>query len=334
MATYQEILSQLQQKKYMPVYFLYGDEPFFIDKITDYISKNVLTDAEKGFNQSVFYGKDVQTSEILETAKRYPMMSEYQVVIIREAQDLKNIDDLEGYMQAPVSSTILVLAFKYKKPDGRKKVVKLMKKNGTFLEAKPIYDNQMPKWISEYVHLNHRKISAKATMLISEYIGANLTLASNEIDKLFLTIREGEQIDDQAVNDGIGINKDYNNFELQKALGSRNFLRSMQIVDYFSFNSKAHPFVVTLSTLAKYFSNLMLLYFSPNASKNDAAKIMGVHPFFIDEYYSAKTNYSAQSIVKIIELLREYDLKSKGVGQAATPSGELLRELIFKILKA
>lgn len=333
MATYQEILSQLKQKKYMPIYFLYGDEPFFIDKITDFISKNVLTEAEKGFNQTVFYGRDVNTRDIIETAKRYPMMSSHQVVIIREAQDLKNIDDLEDYMNAPVASTIIVLAFKYKKPDGRKKVVKAMKKNGVFLEAKSIYENKMPEWISEYVHSHNRKITPKATMLISEFIGVNLSLASNEIDKLFLTVKEGEQIDDQTVHEGIGINKDYNTFELQKALGTRDFVKAMQIADYFSHHAKTHPYIVTVSVLAKYYSNLMLLYFTANASRNDAAKMIGVHPFFVDEYFVAKGNYTAQRIVKIISLLRSYDLKSKGVGQAATPHGELLKELIFKILQ-
>lgn len=333
MATYPEILNQLKNKQYQPVYLLYGMEPFFIDKIADYIAENVLSDAEKGFNQTIFYGRDAQVGAIIETAKRYPMMAEKQVVIVREAQDLKQVDALEDYMANPVASTILVFAFKYKKPDGRKKVFKQMKKIGLAFESKPIYENQMQKWIEEYIHTHHRLITPKAAMLIGEYIGTNLSLASNEIDKLFITIPEGGSIDENTVSEVIGINKDFNNFEFQRALGMKDAKKAMQIAMYFGDHQKEHPLVVVLGILGKYFSNLILMYFNPKASRDQVAKMIGVSPYFVDEYFTAKSRYTAGGAVKAIELIREYDLKSKGVNSAPVPPGELLKELVIKILK-
>ncbi|MGB1003294.1 MAG: DNA polymerase III subunit delta [Salibacteraceae bacterium] len=332
MSSYPEIISQLQKKQYKPVYLLHGNEAFFIDKITDYISDNVLSEAEKGFNQTTFYGRDADVRAVIETAKRYPMMAEKQVVIIKEAQDLKRIDELEDYMANPVESTILVLAFKYKKPDGRKKVFKQIKKNGLVFESKAIYENQMQKWVEDYVHQNKRKITPKATLLISEYIGTNLSLASNEIEKLFINVPEGELIEDHTISEVIGINKDFNTFELQRAIGERNMTKAMQIALYFADHQKEHPNIVTFSLLGRYFSNLVLMYFSPKASKQDLARMIGVNPYFVDEYFTAKSNHTAGGAVKAIELIREYDLKSKGVNAPTTPPGELLKELIFKLL--
>jgi len=333
MSTYHEIISQLQQGQYKPVYLLFGQEPFFIDKITDFIAKNVLTEAEKGFNQTTFYGKDTEIGAIIETAKRYPMMSEKQVVIVREAQDLKKIEQLESYMENPVDSTILVLAFKYKKPDGRKKVFKHIKKNGEYFESKVIYDNQLDRWITEYIHQNNRKITPKGSLLIAEYIGANLSLIANEIEKIFISVPEGGQIDDVTVSEVIGINKDYNTFELQRAIGAKDFTKAMQIIIHFGNHQKEHPLPVTLSILGKYYTNLVLMYFNPQASKGDIAKMIGVNPYFVDEYFIAKNNHSAARCVKGIELIRKYDLKSKGIKSGATPAGELLKELVFKLLR-
>ncbi len=333
MSTYPEIISQLKNKQYKPVYLLFGLEPFFIDKITDFIANNVLTEAEKGFNQTIFYGRDAQVGAIIETAKRYPMMSDKQVVIVREAQDLKQIDALEDYMVNPVDSTILVFAFKYKKPDGRKKVFKQMKKVGIAFESKPIYDNQMQKWIEEYIHTHHRTITPKAAMLIGEYIGTNLSLASNEINKLFITAKENSTIDENMVSDVIGINKDFNNFEFQRALGMKDAKKAMQIAIYFGNHQKEHPLVVVLGILGKYFSNLVLMYFNPKASRDQLAKMLGVNPYFVEEYFTAKSKHSAAGAVKAIELIREYDLKSKGVNSGQVPPGELLKELVVKILR-
>jgi DNA polymerase-3 subunit delta len=331
MSTYQEIISQLSERQYKPVYLLHGNEPFFIDKITDFITNNVLTEAEKGFNQTIFYGRDTEIGSIIETAKRYPMMAEKQVVIIREAQDLKQLEKLDGYLANPVESTILVFAYKYKKPDGRKKFAKLIKKHGVVFESKTIYDNQMSKWVESYVHQHQRKITPKATLLISEYIGSNLSLASNEIEKLFISIPEGGHIDDNAVSEVIGINKDFNIFEFQNAFGTRDFKKAMQIAIHFGNHQKEHPYVMVISQLGKYFTNLVLMYFSPKASRNDLARMIGVNPYFMDDFYTAKSNFGAGSAVKAIELIREYDVKAKGVNSSGIPSGELLKELVFKI---
>ena len=312
------------------MYLLHGNEPFFTDKITDYISTNVLTEAEKGFNQTIFYGKDTEIQSIIETAKRYPMMAEKQVVIIKEAQDLKQIDKLESYMENPVESTILVFAFKYKKPDGRKKVFKSMKKHGVVFESKTIYENKLERWIEGYVHDQKRKISPKATFLVKEYIGSNLTLVANELEKIFISVPEGEQINDTVVSQVIGINKDHNIFELINSLGERDYSKAMKITIHIGDHQKENPYVLIMSQLAKFYSNIILMYFSPKASKQDLSRMLGVNPFFMDDYYTAKSNISAQAAVKAIEIIREYDLKGKGVNSAAMTPKDLLIELIYK----
>jgi DNA polymerase-3 subunit delta len=332
MATFEQILSDLKQKKYAPIYLLYGEEAYFIDQITDYISKHVLSEAEKGFNQTVFYGRDANPGAIIETAKRFPMMAERQVVIIKEAQDLKGIDQLEDYAATPSATTLLVLAHKYKKPDGRKKVVKNIKKTGVVFESKPVYENQMAKWIGGYIGNHHRNIDPKATMLLCEAVGTNISIAVNEIEKLFITCPEGATINAEMVAKGVGINNDYNNYELQNALGEKNLGKAMKIANYFAQNQKAHPLVVTMTLLSKFYTNLMLMYFQPNTSDNELARLLGVHPFFLSQYTNAKRNYPAQQVVKIIELIRTYDLKSKGVNQGGATPGELLKELVFKII--
>ena len=333
MNQYQEILSQLKKRQFKPVYLLFGEEAYFIDQITDYIAKHALSEAEKGFNQTVFYGRDADPQAVIETAKRFPMMAEKQVVIIKEAQDFKKIESLESYMAQPIESTILVLAYKYKKPDGRKKVFKNAKKNGVYFESKPIYENQLVGWISDYITQHKRTISPKAQILIAEHVGTNLSLATNEMDKLFISIPAGGTIDDAAVNDVIGINKDYNVFELQRALGNKDFTKSMKIAKYLAAHQKENPFVVISGILGKYFTNLMLLYFKPTTSKQEAARLIGVNEYFVSEYFTAKKNYPAPTIAKIIETIRAYDLKSKGINSGSTPPGDLLIELISKILR-
>lgn len=333
MAEFDKILDDLKQKKYATIYLLYGEEAFFIDKITDFIASSVLTEAEKGFNQTVFYGRDADPRAIIETAKRFPMMAEKQVVIVKEAQDLKGIDQLEDYTEAPSPTTLLVLAHKYKKPDGRKKVVKNIKKNGIVFESKPVYENQMQSWINNYIKKQKRNIDPRAGVLLCEAVGTNISIAVNEIEKLFITVAEGEIITPEIVAKGVGINNDYNNFELQNAIGERNYVKAMKIANYFAQNQRSHPLIVTMTVLSKYFTNLMLLYFQPNTSDQEMAKILGIHPFFMSQYTQAKKNYPAPKVVTIIELLREYDLKSKGVNQGASAPGDLLKELVFKIIQ-
>lgn len=330
--TYQEILSELKQKKFRPIYLLYGDEPYFIDKLTDYISKNILDEGEREFNQTILYGRDAAPDQIIETAKRFPMMANHQVVIVKEAQNIRNLDAFEKYAEQPLESTILVFAYKYKKPDKRKKVVKAMAKSGVVFESKTLYDSQIPDWVQQYLHSSGHTITPKASLLVSEFLGNDLSKISNELDKLLLNLDEGKKIDDHDIEKNIGISKDYNLFELQKAIGNKDIFKAQQIALYFAQNPKNHPLVVTLSILSSFFSKVLGLYFMKGVNKMEVAKALKVNPYFADDYINTKRNFPAPKLVENISILKEYDLKSKGVSSGHTPDGELLKELIYKLL--
>ncbi len=333
MATFNQISQQLRQGKYSPVYFLYGDEAYFIDSIMDHLAKDVLSEGEKQFNLTVLYGMETDSGQILDTARRFPMMAERQVVLVREAQNLRitEFDKLESYMEDPVPTTILAFAYKGKKPDRRKKVFKLIEKNGVLFESKPISDNKLPEWIENFVHHYNRKITPKASFMVAEHIGNNLSTLVNELNKVMLTVGEGKTITEVHIADNIGVSKDFNVFELQSALINRDRSKAMKIAFYFGQHKKEHPFVMTLGMLARFYMNLMLLYFSPGLSASEFAKKTGVHPFYGKEFFKAKNNYTAAEVVRNIGLLREYDLRSKGIKGGSTDEGELLKELIFRL---
>ena len=330
--TYAEIIQELSQKKFKPIYLLYGDEPYFIDKITDYIAKNALDEAEKEFNQTILYGRDATPDQIVETAKRFPMMANHQVVIVKEAQNIRNMDAFEQYARQPMTSTILVFAYKYKKPDKRKKVIKEMSKSGVVFESKTLYDSQIPEWTKQYLKHSGYDITPKACLLVSEFLGNDLNKIANELDKLKLNVAEGKNIDENDIEANIGISKDYNLFELQKAIGKRDVFKAQQIGLHFAQNSKNHPFVVTLSILSSFFSKVLGLYFMNGNNKMEVAKALKVNPYFAEDYMTAKKNYPAPKLVTNISILREYDLKSKGIGSGHTADGELLKELIYKLM--
>lgn len=329
---FEEIMSELKSGTYRSVYLLGGEEAYYIDAITQYISTHALAESERDFNQTIVYGADSDVGSIVDRAKQYPMMSERQVVIVKEAQNLKQVDQLEGYMKNPVGSTILVLAYKNKKPDARKAWVKQAKKNGVFFESKKLYDNQVPQWVKSYL-LNHGySIEPRAMQLVADYLGADLNKITNELDKLMLNADRGEPITTDTVQENIGISKDFNFFELQKAIGQRNPLKAQQIAYHFAQNSKEHPLVVTLGILATFFSKTLCYYFTKDKSEKSLASVMKVSPFFVKDYLEAARNYPAPKIVANIALLREYDMKSKGVGNVSTSDGELLKELVFKLM--
>lgn len=331
--TYQNILNDLKNKVYHPVYFLTGEEPYYIDIISDYIEKKVLDETEKDFNQNVLYGKDTDIGTIISEAKRYPMMANHNVVIIKEAQHLaKELDQLESYLENPTPSTILVFCYKYKKVDGRKAIGKKLKKKAVFFESKKLYDNQVPDWISANLKAKNYTITPQANILIAEFLGTELSKIANELNKLTINLTEGSNITPEIVEQNIGISKDYNNFELNNALGAKNVLKANQIINHFSKNEKDHPLVVTLGVLYGFFSNVLKLHYLKDKSQNNIASELRVHPFFVKDYQTAARNYPIRKAVKIIEYLRDYDLKSKGVNSATTTNGELLKELIFKIL--
>jgi DNA polymerase-3 subunit delta len=331
--SYEQIISSLKKKEYKPIYFLMGDEPFFIDKITDYISHNVLKEHERDFNQTVLYGKDINVDEIISAAKRFPMMSKHQVIIIKEAQHVKQIENLEKYLAQPLNSTILVINYKFKKLDKRKAVAKLIAKLGVIFESAKLRDYKIPDWITAKVSESGLKIQPKNTMLLAEFLGTDISKIDNELNKLKLILPKGSEITTEAIEKNIGISKDYNIFELQSALAKKDVLKSNLIAIYFAQNPKKNPFVLSISSLFNYFSKVLQMHFSKNKGNDNAlAGELKVHPFFVKEYKLATQNYSAKKLIKIVSYLREYDLKSKGVDNSTTDDGELLKELIFKIL--
>jgi DNA polymerase-3 subunit delta len=329
---FEQIIADLKNKIYYPVYFLFGDEPYFIDFICDYIEANVLNEAEKEFDQTVLYGRDISIGTILDTAKRYPMMSGYQVLIIREAQDILKIEDIQSYVEHPLKSTILVIAYKYAKFDKRKTLAKSLEKNGVLFESARIYDNQVPAWITSQVQGRGFKISPKACALLAEYLGADLGRIMNEVDKLVINIPEGSSITEEVIERNIGISKEYNIFELQTALGTREIVKANRIITYFAANPKQNPAVVVMTVLFTFFTKLMVYHQLADKSRNNAAAALSVNPFFVKDYQEAAGNYSMRKLRGIISLLRQYDLRVKGVNNASTEEGELLRELVYKIL--
>ncbi|MDA3953035.1 MAG: DNA polymerase III subunit delta [Bacteroidales bacterium] len=328
---FEQIISDLKNKIYKPIYFLSGDEPYFIDLITKYINDNVLTDAEKSFNQSVLYGKETEMHTVINTAKRYPMMANYQVVIVKEAQNIKNIEDLIHYANTPLKSTVLVINYKYKTLDKRKKLYKALNENCVLFESKKLYDNEVPGWINGYLKNKNRTIDPSAGMLLTEYLGNDLSKIANELDKLIITLPDGEfNITSSHIERNIGISKDYNNFELHKALTQKNVLKANRIVNYFGHNPKDNPFTVTISSLYHFYSKVLSYHFIKD--KRNVAATLKVNPYFVGDYEKAAKNYNPKKTVEIISLLREYDLKSKGFNNVSTTHGELLKELVYRIL--
>ena len=330
--TFEEIISNLQKKIYHPIYFLMGEETYFIDKISDYIADNVLTEAEKGFNQTVLYGKDIEPHMIIANARRFPMMANYQVIIVREAQNIKKIEELETYARNPLNSTILVINYKYKTLDKRKTFPKLLDQKGVLFESKKIYDNQLPAWISSYLKSQQYTISPQAAAMISEFLGADLSKVANELDKLIISLPAGTQITPDHIEKNIGISKEFNVYELQNALGERDLLKANRIINYFGANPSSNPVPVVISSLFSYFSKILNYHFLEDKSQNNVASVLGVHPFFVKTYVAAAKNYNIKKLVEIVSILREYDMKSKGFGNISASPADLQREMVYRIL--
>lgn len=330
---FEEIYNSIKKQEYAPIYFLMGEESFYIDKITDYILANALPEAERDFNQTVFYGKDADIANVIDTARRFPMMATRQLVVVKEAQLLKNIELLDSYIKNPLKSTILVINYKYKSLDKRKAFTKNVAQFGILFESKKIYENQLPDWISKYAGSLKLKIDTKASILLSEFLGNDLSKISNELDKLSINIPQGNTITADEIEKNIGISKDFNNFELQNALGKKDVVKANQIINYFSTNEKSNPIFITIALLHSYFSKILKFHFLKNKTNDKLiASALGVNPFFVKDYKSAARLYNPKKVVSIIKLLREYDLKSKGIGNVSSKNGDLLKELIFKTL--
>ncbi len=326
------VVSEIKKGNIKPIYFLMGEEPYYIDKISDFIEENVLDEAEKGFNQQVMYGRDVSVEDIVSSAKRYPMMAERQVIIVKEAQDLsRNIEKLLSYAENPQPTTVLVLNYKYKKLDKRKKLHKAIAKTGFIYESKKMYENQVSDWIRRVLSGKKYQIEPKASQMLVEFLGTDLSKISNELDKLMLILPKETIIDDTHIEDNIGISKDFNNFELRKAVGEKDVLKANRIINYFAENPKNNPLVMTISLLNSFFTQLLSFHGLKDKSKNSVAKSIGVNPYFVDEYFLAGRNYPMRKVAQVIAILRDADLKSKGVG-ASQSQKDILKELLFRVL--
>jgi len=330
--TYEQILSDLKNQIYYPVYLLHGEEPYFIDEIADAIGQKVLSDQEKEFNQTVVYGKDSSVPDIISYAKRYPMMANYQVLIIKEAQDLDDVEEFLPYVQNPLKSTILVICYKYKKVDGRKSFYKAVEKAGIVFESKRIYEDRIPDWITSYSGKRNYPVSPKASQLLAEFVGNDLTKIVNELGKLFILIPEGTMVSEEIIERNIGISKDFNVFELQKALGKKDIYKANQIIQYFAANQKDNPLVKVLPMLYSFFSKILTYHYLKDKSTNNVAAELSIKPFFVRDYTTAAKNYPVKKVVPIISILREYDVKSKGVDNTLATDGELMKEMVFRIL--
>lgn len=331
--TYEEIMSDLKNRIFKPVYFLAGEEPYYIDLITDYIQDKVLPESEKAFNQIVMYGDDTNIPAIIDTARRFPMMSTHQVLIIKEAQSLKKLDDLVIYLEKPLLSTILVFSYKYKTIDKRTKLFKVLESHGVYFESARIRDYLIPPWIERYLMLKGIKSEPNASAMLTEYLGTDLHKIVNELDKLIITLPAGKPfITTEIIEKNIGISKDYNNFELQKAVGEKNILKANMIVHYFADNPKDNPIMLSIASLFGFFSKLLTFHYLTDKSKNNVAAVLKVNPYFVKDYEVAASKYNVNKTVQIISLLRTFDLKSKGFCDPGTDPGDLLKELVFRIL--
>ncbi len=327
------ILENLKKKIYHPIYLLQGEEPYYIDKISDYIEDFVLTEAEKGFNQTIFYGKDSDAQNIAESALRFPMMSNKQVIIVKEAQTLKKIDILTNYAEKPLASTILVLNYKYKVLDARTKLVKAIKKNGVVFSSKKVPEYKIPSWIENYLSEKGYSISPQAAQILTGYLGNDLGKVANELDKLLIAVSGTNKITAEHIEKNIGLSKDFNVFELQKALGEKNVLKANQIINYFGANPSLNPFQKTSANLYFYFSKLFTYHFLQNKSEQNVAAELKIHPYFAKETIAAAKKYSPTKLYEIMGILREYDMKSKGMEVSGlVDTGDLQKEMIYKIL--
>jgi DNA polymerase III subunit delta len=326
------ILADLKKKKYKPVYVLSGDEPYFIDEISDYIEKNVLDESEREFNQTVLYGRDTDVATIVSEAKRYPMMSDRQVLIIKEAQNIRNIEELDSYVQKPLESTLLVICYKYKTLDKRKAFAKTVNKQGVLFESEKLREYKVPDWIGSYLKDKNYTAAPKSLQMLTEYLGTDLGKIVNELNKLMINLPPGTEITPDHIQTNIGISKDYNTFELNEALARKDVVKANRIINYFAANSKEHPMPVTMSALYNHFVKILQYHFVTDKSKDSVARALGVHPFFVQDYATASRNYPVGKLKNIFSFLREYDLRWKGVDNAGTDEGELMKEMVWKIL--
>ena len=336
--TAEKILSDLKQGNYAPIYFMQGEEPYYIDLVSNYIEANALSETEKSFNQQILYGKDVKLNQVISAARSFPMMGQRQVVIVKEAQNLDefNIKEydfslFENYLKSPQPSTVLVFCYKYKKLNKVKKITKTIMQHAVFLETSKLYENQMPDWIKAYVKAKGHSINRQALMLLTEYIGNNLERMSNEIDKVLVNFTSPAEINESLIQEYVGINKDYNVFELQSAISKGDALKANRIINYFAADSKKNPAIIAIAFLHGFFAKLLMLHQSPDKSERAICSIIGVSPYFAKEYVLAIRRYTPAKVIQNLAYVYEADLMFKGVN-ATINDRELLKELVYKLM--
>ncbi len=333
MSDYFRIMQDLKSSKYAPVYFLQGEETYFIDQISNYIEKHALTESEKSFNQTILFGKESDFKLVLDSVSRVPMMANYQVVILKEAQSMRSLKDLEGYIKKPFPSSILVICHKHKKIDMRTGFGKAVKANSVFLNATKLYENKVPDFVTKMIQELGFSIDYRALMLLVEYLGSDLSKIANELNKLIINLKPGEEISGEHIEKNIGISKDYNVFELQRALGQKDVQKTFKIFKYLADNIRSNPLIVTISVLFNFYKKLLILKQSAHLSEKEILSRLSLgSPFFLKEYKTAANHYSEPEIIQCIHTLRNFDLRSKGVNNAHTAPEELLKEMQFHLM--
>jgi len=326
------IISDWKKGTYKPIYWLEGEEEYFIDKVIMYAESNILTESETGFNLSVFYGKDADWAAVVNACRRYPMFAEKQVVLLKEAQQMRDIEKLEAYIENPLASTVFVVSYKEKKVDGRTRLAKLLKEKGVVLTTKKLYDNQLPEWTEELVQSKELNISQKALMLLVDHIGNDLSRIENEIDKIAINLGKRKGITETDVEQYVGVSKDFNVFELQAALATKNLSKAIQIIQYFEANPKAAPIQLVLPSLYTFFSKVFMIYGLNTRDEKTIATSLGINSFFIKDYLRTTMVYSYADVEKLFLLLSDYNLKSIGINNSGTTDGSLLKEMVVKII--
>lgn len=330
----EKILTDLKKSNFKPVYWLEGEEEFFIDQVIHYAENRILPENEASFNLSVFYGRDCSWPDLVNACRKYPMFADRQVVILKEAQNMKDLDKLEAYIEKPLSSTLLFVAYKGKKIDGRTKLAKLLKDKAVLFTAKKMYDNELPEWTSGLIKSKGYSITNKALFLLIDHIGNDLSRLNNEVDKLTLNLQDRKNITEDDVETYVGISKDFNVFELQQAIAHRDLYKAVRIIQYFEANPKAAPIQLIFPSLYNFFSKVQMIYSVPSKDEKAIASAIGVNNFFVRDYLQTARKFSSQEIEKIILLLHQYNLKGIGINDAGSSDAMLLKEMVVKMIAA
>lgn len=326
-----KIIADWKKKEFKPVYWLEGDEEYFIDKAINYAEHHILTESEASFNLSVFYGRDTSWTDVINTCRRYPMFAERQVVLLKEAQQMRDVEKLEGYIENPLGSTVFIVAYKEKKVDGRSKLAKLLKQKAVLITTKKIYDSQLPEWTQELLRSKQLSISPKGLALLVDHIGNDLTRIENEIEKISINLGKRKTITEEDIEEFVGVSKDFNVFELQSALARKDLAKSIRIIQYFESNPKAAPIQLILPSLYGFFSKVFMIFGAGTQDEKAIATAIGVNSFFVKDYLQAAKVYDYQGIERILLLLHQYNLKSIGINNAGTEDGSLLKEMVCKM---